>query len=156
VLAGALVDEESLADGVALLSLEDPIELGVELEPVVALDGAELDPVLEDDESLGLVLELEPEPFVASSRRQSSFAAPVIASQRGEAPYELGDEELAPEEESLDVPDVDDCANTAAGKASATAMTASFCFMEISCGWLLHPHRATPVPERSPQESALH
>jgi len=89
VEAGDLVDELSLADGVALDSLDEPIELGV--------DG-ELDPVLED-ESLGLVLELEPEPLVASSRRQSSFAAPLSESQRGLLPYEL-DEPLV--DESLD------------------------------------------------------
>jgi len=64
-------------EGAVLLPLEELPELEL---------GDELDPVLEDDESLGLVVELEPEPFVASSFRQSSFAVPLSESQRGELP----------------------------------------------------------------------
>ena len=89
VEAGALLDELSVADGVAVLSLDEPVVPGVELEPV-----------LDDDESLGVVVELAPEPFVASSLRQSSFAVPLSASQRGELPYELVDDPL--DEESFD------------------------------------------------------
>jgi hypothetical protein len=82
-------------EGALLLPLEELPELGAEPEL-----GDELDPVLEDEESLGLVLELVPEPFVASSFRQSSFAVPLIESQRGELPYELVEEPL--DEESFD------------------------------------------------------
>jgi hypothetical protein len=93
VEAGALLDELSVVDGVVLDSLDEPVVL-----PGVL--GEELDPLVDDDESLGLVVELLPEPFVASSFRQSSFAVPVIESQRGLLPYELVDEPLV--EESLD------------------------------------------------------
>ena len=97
VEAGALLDELSVADGVVVLSLDEPVVLPEVLPEVL---GEELDPLVEDEESLGLVVELEPEPLVASSFRQSSFAAPVMESQRGLLPYELVDEPLV--EESLD------------------------------------------------------
>ena len=118
---GELLEELSLADGVVLDSLELELELG-----------EELDPLLGDVESLGLVVELEPEPLVASSLMQSSFAVPLSESQRGLLPYEL-DEPLV--DESLDDdPEVEVCANAATGRANATAITANFTF--IGSPWL--------------------
>ena len=125
-LAGAPLDvEESEAEGVALLPLEEPVVSDVEL------DGEELEPVLEDAESPWVELPEEeevsllPSVFVASSRRHWSFSAPLIESQRGELPYALG-EDLSVEEE------LELWANAATGKASATAMTAAFTFMLFS------------------------
>ena len=122
---GELLEELSLADGVVLDSLDEPVVLPEAL-------GVELDPLLGDVESLGLVVELEPEPLVASSLMQSSFAVPLSESQRGLLPYEL-DEPLV--DESLDDdPEVEVCANAATGRANATAITANFTF--IGSPWL--------------------
>jgi len=130
LLGEELLDvEESDADGVALLPLEEPVvsEVDGELEPVLddALESPWVVELPVDDALSGLLFSV----FVASSRRHWSFSAPLILSQRGELPYALG-EDLSLEEE------LELCANAATGKASATAMIAVFIFMLISLGWV--------------------
>jgi len=129
LLGEELLDvEESDADGVALLPLEEPVVSEVDGELESVLDDALESPWVElpvDDALSGLLFSV----FVASSCRHWSFSAPLILSQRGELPYALG-EDLSLEEE------LELCANAATGKASATAMIAVFIFMLFSLGWV--------------------
>jgi hypothetical protein len=139
--------DESEADGVALLPLEEPVVSEVEvvesvLEVAPLVLGAELEPVLLDELSLLFSV------FVASSRRQSSFAEPVMLSQRGELPYALGEDLSVDEELEL-------CAKAAMGKASAIAITANFVFMRSP--WVeVRPAAATAMPASSTQGPAVH
>jgi hypothetical protein len=120
VLAGEalLLELESDAEGVALLPLAEPVVSDVELEPVLE---DELESPCDD-------------PFVASSWRHLSFSAPVMASQRGELPYEELPVDAPFAESELEEPELEYCANAATGNASATASIAALTFMESPLG----------------------